>query len=262
VVTVTGGEILLDREGPLAIVRFNRPERLNAFPREMYRKLHEVLGDLEKDETARVAILTGVGRAFSAGEDLKELESDRELSREEVRASLALLQDITRRIAGSRLVYVAAVNGVAAGFGAELAIACDLRLGSRSARFLFPEVRRGLFVTNGVTHLLPRVAGIGRALSLLLTGDEVDARAAEALGLLETVVSEEDVVESAKALARRIAANAPRSVRLTKRALREGAAGNLEDALRREIGYALECFEEGAHLEGAKAFVEKRDPGF
>lgn len=262
--TVRGDELLREREGPVATIRFNRPERLNAFRRGTYRELHSLLLELERDETVRVAILTGTGRAFCAGEDLKELEAETErgLDLDEVRGSLELLQDITRVIARGRVVSIAAVNGVAAGFGAELALSCDLRIGSSSARFLFPEVRRGLFVTNGVTHLLPRIVGVGRALTLLLTGAPVDARAAETWGLLESVVDDSQIASAANALAKTIAANAPLSVRLTKRALRDGAAEDLESALRREIDFALECFEGGAHREGARAFVQKRDPSF
>jgi enoyl-CoA hydratase/carnithine racemase len=256
--------ILLEREGRVATVTFHRPECLNAFLSSMYQELHSLVGDLERDETVRVVILTGSGRAFCAGDDLKELEARGSWAhdREAIRTVLDRLQDITRRIARGRNIYLAAVNGVAAGFGAELALSCDVRLGSESASFLFPEVRRGLFVTNGVTHLLPRIAGLGRAMELLLSGAPIDAENAARVGLLGRVVPGDELLREAKALGRQIAQNAPQSVRLTKRALRLGVEGDLEGALRQEIDFALECFEGGAHKEGARAFVEKRDPEF
>lgn len=256
--------ILLERDGSVATVTFHRPECLNAFRRSMYQELHSLVGELERDETIRVVLLTGSGRAFCAGDDLKELEAQGSWAqdRDDIRTVLDLVQDITRRIARGRNIYIAAVNGVAAGFGAELALSCDVRLGSENASFLFPEVRRGLFVTNGVTHLLPRIAGLGRAMELLLSGAPIEAEDAARIGLVGRVVPGEDLLRETMSLGRRIAQNAPQSVRLTKRALRLGVEGDLEGALRQEIDFALECFEGGAHVEGARAFVEKRDPEF
>jgi enoyl-CoA hydratase/carnithine racemase len=256
--------ILCERADGVAVVTFNRPQRLNAFLHATYAELGDLLRELEADEAVRVVILTGSGRAFCAGEDLQELEeiTARGVDMEELARTVERLQDITRAVVGSAKVYVAAVNGVAAGFGAELAVACDVRIGSESARLLFPEVRRGLFVTNGVTHLLPRLIGLGRAMELLVSGAAIDAREAERIGLVSRIVPDGEVLAAARALARTVAANESTSVRLTKRALREGVEGTLESALRRETEFALECARGGAHAEGARAFLEKRSPVF
>lgn len=251
---------LFDRADGVLTVTFNRPERLNAFRREEYLRFRDLLGELEGEAGVRVVVLTGRGRGFCAGEDLKELDehaadADLALTRE----NALVLQDITRRIATSARVYVAAVNGVAAGFGAELACACDLRLGARGARFLFPEVRRGLFITNGISYLLPRITGETWAAQLLLTGQPVDDETARAIGLLTALHPPEALLPAAQALAAAIAANAPTAVRLTKRILR-GDGSALERALDTEVEFLGDCLRSGEYVEGARAFVEKRAP--
>jgi enoyl-CoA hydratase/carnithine racemase len=256
--------ILCVKDGAVATVTFNRPEKLNAFTHGMYQALHTLLEALESESVIRVVIITGRGRGFCAGEDLAELErlSEQGLNRADFSAALDRLQSITRIVATSAKIYIAAVNGVAAGFGAELAVACDIRYASTSAHMLFPEVRRGLFVTNGVTHLLPRIVGLGRALELLLTGTPIDADIAERMGIFNRVCPDAELLRTAQTLAVAIAANEAMAVRLTKRALREGVQGDLEGALQREIEFALACADAGAHLEGARAFLEKRAPSF
>lgn len=257
-------EILVARDGAVATITFNRPERLNAFRRSTYQRLHAVIADLEQESGLRVVILTGSGKGFCAGEDLHELEASaaRGMPESEMVALVQTLQDITRRIVNSHHVYIAAVNGVAAGFGAEVAIACDLRIVADGARFLFPEVRRGLFVTNGVSVLLQRLVGQGRAKEWLLTGAPVDAAAAAASGLANDVVAPGALLTRAAAMAAAIVENAALSVRLTKRIVNETADGDLERALTAEVGYVIECFRAGAHEEGARAFVEKRAAQF
>ena len=257
---------LLHREGGVLTITFNRPERLNAFRRREYGRLHELLGEIERDDMVRVVVFTGAGRGFCAGEDLKELQAQggEETAAAGVRAGAEVLQDITRRMVQSERVFVAAVNGVAAGFGAELSIACDLRLAGPGARFLFPEVRRGLFITNGVSLLLPRIVGTTWASTLLLTGEAIDALQAERIGLVTEVVEGggEGLVARAQACATAIAANAPTAVRLTKRILRAALDGSLETILSTELDYLERCLSSGEHLEGARAFVEKRAPRF
>lgn len=247
----------------VATVTFNRPERLNAFRRSEYHELHALLGALEQQPEVRVVVLTGAGRGFCAGEDLKELDEDPTgLSPAAVRANVAVLQDITRRIVMSDRTYVAAVNGVAAGFGAELAVACDLRVGGTSARLLFPEVRRGLFITNGVSALLPHIVGRTWASTLLLSGQPVDAATAERIGLLTHCVPDEALAATADQVARALAGNAPMAMRLTKRILRDELVDALERALARETEYIVACLASGEYVEGAQAFVEKRAPRF
>lgn len=248
-------------EGVLTVT-FNQPERLNAFRRSEYHRFRDLLVEIEGDADVRAVVLTGHGRAFCAGEDLKELDAhatgdDRSVTRE----NLLVLQDITRRIVRSERVYIAAVNGVAAGFGAELACACDVRLAGEGGRFVFPEVRRGLFVTNGISHTLPRLVGDNWAATLLLTGDPIDADTALRIGLVSHVVRGDGLVDAAQAMASTIAANAPTAVRHTKRILR-GDAEALERALVTEVDFVERVLASGEYLEGARAFVEKRAPDF
>ncbi|MFN8668482.1 MAG: enoyl-CoA hydratase/isomerase family protein [Gemmatimonadaceae bacterium] len=251
-----------DRHDGVLTVTFNRPERLNAFRRVEYHRFRDLLGDFEQDASVRVVVLTGSGRGFCAGEDLKELEatsdeSDGGLARENV----LVLQDITRRIVRSEHVYLAAVNGVAAGFGAEVACACDVRLAGEGARFLFPEVKRGLFITNGISWSLPRLVGDNWAASLLLTGDSIDAQVAKRIGLVTEVIANDSLVPVAQAMAAGIAAAAPTAVTHTKRILR-GDVDGLERALQTEVEYLDRVIASGEYREGARAFVEKRPPRY
>lgn len=253
---------LLDRRDGVLTVTFNRPERLNAFRRAEYHRFRDLLGEIEDDVAVSVVILTGSGRGFCAGEDLKELESaSDEVDAGVTRENVLVLQDITRRIVRSERVYLAAVNGVAAGFGAELACACDVRLAGEGARFLFPEVKRGLFITNGISWSLPRLVGDNWAASLLLTGDSIDAQVAKRIGLVTDVISHDSLVSVAQAMAAGIAAAAPTAVRHTKRILRRDAEG-LEQALATEVEYIDRVIASGEYREGARAFVEKRPPRY
>ena len=257
---MTAPAFLIDRAGPVLTVTFNRAERLNAFRRVEYHELHRLLGEIATDRALRAVVLTGAGRGFCAGEDLKELDEGEETATEEMRANVEVLQDITRRIVDSPAVFIAAVNGVAAGFGAELAVACDLRVGGPEARFLFPEVRRGLFITNGVSLLLPRIVGATWAAQLLLSGQPIDAPTAARIGLLTDVVSADGLRGRASELAAALAANAPTAMRETKRILRSSDRELLERHLHDEVATIMRCLATGEHVEGARAFVEKRAP--
>lgn len=253
---------LLDRRDGVLTVTFNRPERLNAFRRAEYHRFRDLLGEIEADVAVSVVILTGSGRGFCAGEDLKELESaGDEVDAGVTRENVLVLQDITRRIVRSERVYLAAVNGVAAGFGAELACACDVRLAGEGARFLFPEVKRGLFITNGISWSLPRLVGDNWAASLLLTGDSIDAQVAKRIGLVTDVIAHDSLLPVAQAMGAGIAAAAPTAVRHTKRILRRDADG-LEQALATEVEYVDRVIASGEYREGARAFVEKRSPRY
>ena len=254
--------LLTHRHGGVLTVTFNRPASLNAFRRSDYQALHELLGDIERDPAVRVVVLTGSGRGFCAGEDLRELDaSSGSAVPPDTRTTALLLQDITRRIVLSDRVYVAAVNGVAAGFGAELACACDLRLGSESAQFLFPEVRRGLFITNGISYLLPRIVGDTWARTLLLSGQPVDAATALRIGLVTHLLDGAGLAAAADTLAAAVASNAPTAVRLTKQILRPDADA-LERALAAEVESLDVTMRTGEYREGAQAFVERRPPQY
>ncbi len=259
----TGDDIRLERRGNIAIVTFHRPEVLNAFNTATYRRLLDVLEELATEESVRVVILTGAGRAFCAGTDLRELGEDGaltdEASFESARRGVERNQEITRRLVTLDQVTIAAVNGYAVGFGAELAIACDIRVAAETAWFVFPEVERALFVTNGVTWMLPRIVGLGRAIEWLTTGRRISAAEALGAGLVTEYVTRDRLLELALDIGGVIAGNAPLSVRMTKRALQDRPA-SLEDALAAETRALLACRRAEDWEEGVLSFLEKRRP--
>lgn len=266
------GEILFERRDAIGIVTFNRPESLNAFRASTYERLIERLGDIATDDSIRVLVLTGAGRAFCAGTDLKELaegipESGAaaggapDVPVDRVGPNVELNQEVTRRLVALDQVTIAAVNGYAVGYGAELAIACDIRVAAESAWFVFPEVERALFVTNGVTWMLPRIVGLGRAMEWLTTARRISAAEALGAGLVTEYVTQDRLLELALDIGGAIARNAPFSVRMVKRALQDRPA-SLEDALATETRAVLACRELEDWREGVRSFIEKRPAVF
>ncbi len=251
------------REGLVQVIRFDRPEVLNAFIPEMFEGL---LGELEaaaRDDEVRTVVLTGRGRAFCAGIDLKALGSRvLEEGAEAERATIEIIQRITRSIVDLPKVVVAAVNGPAVGFGAELAVAADIRLAADRATFSFPEVQRALFATGGSTRLLPLLVGTGRATEWLLSGRNISAAEALATGLVTELAPEHDLLAEAVAMAGRIADNAPLAVGRLKRLLQEAPGAPLDEVLRREMEGAVACLETEDFREGVRSFLEKRPARF
>ena len=258
--TMTEQTIVYALRGPVAVVTFNRPAVLNAISQAMLARLLEVLEQCARDDAVRVIVMTGSGRAFSAGIDLKELGSQLDAAGDGARVQLELAQELTRRLVRHPKVIIAAINGVAVGIGAELSVATDLRIASESATFAFPEVKRALFETNGVTYLLPRIVGLGKAMQWLLTGETVTAPDAQAAGLVNHIVPANQLLGVAIQLAEVIAANAPVSVGLVKRTLHAGYKTDLETILREEVEGVLQCMRTTDYREGVRAFLEKRDP--
>lgn len=250
--------------GPVAVLTLNRPQRLNAFREQTFREFGELLDQLASDRSIRVVVITGTGRAFSAGKDLKEVEPDANAPDAMAghRAELERLQDITRKMQSYPKVLIAAVNGVAVGFGAELLLCCDLRLASEGASFAFVEPKRGLFPTNGTHFLLPRLIGPGRAAEMLLSGNRVSAAEAVEWGLVNHVVPDDKLMEAALGMADTIAANAPLSVGQSLSLLRQVDQLTLEEVLLREVSSMMKCWESPDVLEGTRAFFEKRRPVF
>ena len=255
--------LVFESTGPhTAVVRFNRPDRLNALDRAAVTELHALLGRLQDDPALRAVVITGTGRAFSAGADLKEMgDPSRSTSTlRDTREQLHLYQDVTRRMVNSPIVFIAALNGIAVGIGAELSLASDIRIGTDAAELMLSEVTRGLFETNGVLHNLPRVVGQGWAARWLLTGERVPAPALLQSGFLSEIVPAGDLLSRAQALADRIAANAPISVRLLKHLLRRTWEVDLEGMLQYEVDGMMACLASDDIDEGIRAFHEKRPP--
>jgi enoyl-CoA hydratase/carnithine racemase len=265
VMTEHEDEILYSKQPDgIALATFNRPAVLNAFRGTMFTRLVEILADVRDDPAVRVLVITGNGRAFSSGIDLEEQAQLFSTSIDYTAARVALddLQAITHQLRDLSKPVIAAINGLAVGVGAELAIASDIRLASQDAYIMFAEVKRGLFETNGVMYFLPRLVGMGRAVEMLMTGDKIPAAEALAAGLVTRVYSPDDLLPQALALAGRIAANAPISLRLLKQVMARSYDLSLDDVMRLESDGMIECLYSDDFQEGVHSFLEKRAPNY
>jgi len=224
-------QITLERAGGVTLLRFNRAQRLNAFSQPMYQLLLQSIEQFAADEAQRVLLITGAGRAFCAGQDLNEIDELGKRSSDELGVAVGQLQHITRLMCSTHKPMIAVINGPAVGFGAELTLACDVRLAAESAYFMFPEIERGLFFTNAATLLLRATVGPTRATYLLLTGERLLAQEALAAGLISQILPDEQLLDHAWALARRLSSLNPESVGLTLKGLHLHQAASLEDAL-------------------------------
>jgi 2-(1,2-epoxy-1,2-dihydrophenyl)acetyl-CoA isomerase len=256
--------LLLEKSGGVATVSLNRPDKLNAFDAGMHAEIHEALDGVAADNEIRCVVLRGEGRGFSAGADLKS----EDLSRED--GKVPDLGEYLRRtygrtvtkIAGMEKPVVASLHGPVYGAGVGLALACDLRLAAESAKFSVAFVKIGLMPDAGVSFFLPRVVGLGRAMEMSMLGDEVDAREAHRIGLVNRVVPDEGLGEETAALAERLAAMPTLALGRTKRSLYASFEGDLASVLETEAeGQAL-CGRTADHAEGVAAFFDKRKPNF
>jgi 2-(1,2-epoxy-1,2-dihydrophenyl)acetyl-CoA isomerase len=257
------GETVLvevDAAAGVATVTLNRPDALNALTVPMKQALLAAFRRLERDAAVRAVVLTGAGRAFCAGQDLRErLEPGAAPLGEEVRERY---NPIIRAMRGLPKPIVAAINGVAAGAGASLAMACDIRIASDAASFALAFGRVGLIPDSGATWFLPRLVGATRAAELALLNDPVPAADAARIGLVGRVVPAAELTTEAKAVAARLAAGAPRAIALTKRALNAAWDHDLDAALEYEAHLQDLAGRTKDHQEGMAAFIEKRRPGF
>jgi len=257
-------DFLYEKRGSVALVTFDRPEALNAFRTSMKHELSAILADAAADDAIRVLVLTGKGRAFCAGQDLKEVDESagQEAFVAQAEGIVSMLQDLAREIIEHPKVTIAAVNGYAIGMGLELAIACDLRIASVKAQCAFTEVERGQFVGNGASYLLPRLVGLGRAMELMLSGESIDAREAHRIGLFNRVAPAESFLDEALALADRIAGHAPLSLRWVRSALRHTYERDLAAMMKLEAEGMRVCALSQDAKEGAAAFRARRAPDF
>ncbi|MEV7085377.1 enoyl-CoA hydratase-related protein [Streptomyces sp. NPDC093085] len=248
----------------VVLLTLNRPDRGNGVVPELARDLLAALTELEADRSVRCLVLTGAGRHFSAGADLKAMRRylDEELAVEGEPYNARVLFPVTQRIAASRLPVVAAVNGGATAGGLDLALACDLRICSTAARLGETYINLGLPPGNGGSWFLPRLVGSGLAAELALTGDLVDAERALAIGLVNRVVAPDELIPAAVELAGRIAAKAWRAVEATKQALRSGWQVDLATAMNSGYWAVAALHHTGDLSEGVDAFLERRPPVF
>ena len=250
----------VDAGARVATITLNRPDALNALTVPMKQALLAALRQVERDPAARAVILTGAGRAFCAGQDLRErLQPDAAPLGVEVRERY---NPIIRAMRAMPKPIVGAINGVAAGAGASLAMACDLRIASDAANFALAFGRVGLVPDIGATWFLPRLVGATRAAEIALLGDPVPAADAVRLGLVGRVVPADQLATEARSVAGRLAAGAPRAIALTKRALNAAWDRDVDAALEYEAHLQDLAGRTKDHAEGLAAFVEKRPPRF
>lgn len=255
--------IRIERDGNLGWIRLHRPERLNAFAGDMRQRLDEALQELDENAAVRCVAITGVGRAFSTGGDVQvmaELAENRDEERFEelVRTGIR----VVKRIDQMRKPVIAAVNGAAAGAGACLALACDLRIASQNATIGLTFVRVGLHPDWGGAYFLPRVIGSALAAELVMTGGMINAKRAERLGLFNRVVPADELESAVRGLAGQIAGGPPDVIADAKRTLRRSLAADLDEILEMEADAQLRAFRSPDFNEGIGAFLEKRAPRF
>jgi 2-(1,2-epoxy-1,2-dihydrophenyl)acetyl-CoA isomerase len=257
-------QLIVDRDGAVATVRLNNPAKLNALSDTLTRELVDALAVLKDDQEVRAVVLTGEGRGFCSGADLGGMEQE---YRGGGRARPTDLLDdgyakIVRLIVDSPKPVIAAVNGVAAGAGLSLALACDLRLASDAATFSMAFVRIGLVPDSGASYFLPRIVGAAAALELSITGERIDAERALRIGLVSRVVPAESMPGEAATLAAELAALPTMAIGLIKQLLRDAASLSLEQALALESRVQDEATQTEDHREGVLAFLDKRPPDF
>lgn len=237
----------------------SRPHVRNAINQEMIDEIQDALREIDKDECIMVLIITGKGKAFQAGADISELSKMKPM--EILRWNEGIVR-INCAIEKLRQPVIAAINGPAMGGGLEIALACTLRVMAESARVGLPEVKLGIIPGTGGTQRLPRLIGKGKAAEMLLTGEAVSSKVALEMGLVNRVVPDGEAVPAAEELARRIMANAPVAVEMTKDALEVGKDLPLEHAVQYSQKNCVTCFSTDDMREGMAAFLEKRPARF
>jgi enoyl-CoA hydratase len=249
---MAGKTVLYSRDGDIGIITLNRPERLNAITGDLLREFAEQLIAAKEDKEAAIVILTGSGRAFCAGEDLKETAAGKDF--DTWVAEVDGLQEIQRLIMNLGKPLIAAVRGYAVGGGCEFAMSCDIRVAADDAKFGFPETGVGMTVTTAGTKLLTQLVGLGKAKELIFTGEFVDAEEAIRIGLANKVVPVERLLDEAMEMARRIAERSPLAVKLSRIAIDQGLHSSFEQTLELEANHMLIC----VGSENQREFVEKR----
>lgn len=242
--------------GMVGVLTISRPESLNALNSEFFKEMLHYLDIIVADEPCRVLIITGAGKAFVAGADISEMVH---LDPDGAKRFSEKGQQIFLMIENLPIPVIAAVNGYALGGGCELAMACDIRLASQKALFGQPEVNLGLIPGYAGTQRLPKLVGVGNAMKMILTGQNIDAQEAWRIGLVQGISEPDKLMEDAMALATQIASRGPSAIRYAKRAIRKGLILSMDKGMDTEKDYFSRLFlDEG--IEGMNAFLEKRKP--
>jgi 2-(1,2-epoxy-1,2-dihydrophenyl)acetyl-CoA isomerase len=262
--TVPAGPVLLEaKHDGIATLVMNRPDRLNALNIDLGMALSEALSRVAGDESVRVVVLTGAGRAFCAGGDLGLIGKGRASGRaQELEPLLRAGMQIVVKIRTMPHPVIAAVNGAAAGAGMNIALAADIRVAADEATFGQNFAKVGLFPDYGGTYFLPQLVGPAKAAELFYTGDMIDAKTALDLGLVNRLVPAAQLEAEARSLAQKIAQGPPLPIRAVKKALFASEQPALSDALENEVREQMRCFLSEDCSEGIRAFFEKRQPQF
>lgn len=251
--------IILEKKGGIGYLTLNRPEVFNAISQELIDEMRDALARVDADEEIRVLIITGAGKGFQAGADIRELSVMRPMDilrwNEGIVRNNAAVEDLRQPV-------IAAINGVAMGGGLELAISCQFRIVEEGVKLGLPEVKLGIIPGTGGTQRLPRLIGKTKAYELLLLGEPIDAQEAYRIGLVNRVVPKGQAVAAAEELAGRIMANAPIAVELCKDAVEIGMDLPIEQAVQYSQKNCITCFSTEDMKEGTTAFLEKRKANF
>ena len=251
-VCMTEETVLYGKDQNVGIITLNRPERLNAINKDLLGGLIAKLEKARQDASVATVILTGAGRAFCAGEDLKETSAGK--SFEDWVEETDGLQEVQRVILALGKPLIAAIPGYALGGGCEFAMSCDIRIAAESAKFGFPETDVGLTITTAGTKLLAQIVGLGKAKELVFTGDFIDAHEAATIGLVNKVVEAENLLSESIQMARRIGDKSHLALKLSRIAIDQGLHSSFEQTLEMEAGHLLTC----AGAQNQQTFVERR----
>ncbi len=252
--------ILFEKIDAVGKITLNRPEKYNSFVREMALSFQNTLANCESDDSIRCILITGAGKAFCAGQDLKEAIDPQgpeieQIVREHYNPIIKRIREIEKPV-------IAAVNGVAAGAGANLALACDIITATQSAKFIQAFSKIGLIPDSGGTYFLPRLIGLPKATAFMMTGEPVSAEKAEVLGMIYAVYEDAEFEPKSLELARSISAMPTKGLGYTKRLLNQSFNNSLEDQLDLEAATQSLSAHADDHKEGIQAFLEKRTPKF
>lgn len=251
--------IIIKKKEHIGIITINRPKALNALNQQTIKELTHALGELEEDKTIRAAIITGEGKAFIAGADIKQMKDMTPLEAKEFsETGHRLLQNIEE----SKIPFIAAVNGFALGGGCEVMMACDICIVAKSAKIGQPEINLGICPGFGGTQRLPRIVGLMKAKELLLTGGTISADEAKAIGLVNMVIDDEKLMDEAEKLAGQIASKSPVQISFIKALVNKGINIDLNNACALETSFFSTSFSSYDQKEGMNAFLEKRKPSF
>lgn len=251
--------LLFQKEQGIGLVTFNRPQVLNAVNEEVLLEMINVIEEIARDDEIKAVILTGNEKVFVAGGDISFMS---QISPLECERFIGLVHKATNDITNLTKPVIAAMAGFVLGGGCEIALSCDIRIAAENAQFGLPETNIGLFPAGGGTQKLTRVAGLGWAKDLVLTGDTIDAATARQIGLVTRVVPLEELLPEAKKIAVKLSAKSPVTMRIVKQCLNMSVNTDLTSGLFHEQrGFAF-LFSAEDHLEGMKAFMEKRNPKY